>query len=380
VEGESDTMAIWQALKRAGLNDKVAVVGLSGTGSWRAAIRGIDKSGAVVGPDRLNELFGPAKRVFVVFDRDDPYDNPDGAASVERAWQEVRGDLGRKARRVILPQGINDVAEFFQRYDWAAFQVLLKRAAEPVRHYPRLDLSRPAPDTDWLVEDLLVRSEAAALVADGGIGKSWITMALALAVTGGEEKFLGLPLKRHGRVLYVDEENSASLVLQRLNALGMTEKHRENLDYIWYGGVDLLNEPEKLLEEATELEPELVVIDSLSRVALAAKNENDNTEMTRLMRNGIVPIARETGAAVVIVHHTAAGGTGPRGATSIRNAADQVISVVPALSNGRPTGRLNIFPSKPRRRTKTVQAVIDGDMEKDGYVRVEGVPEEDVPF
>ena len=368
VEGETDTMAVWQALPPE-LKGKVAVVGLSGVGSWRAVI---DRVG-------LDALFGPAKRVFVVFDRDDPYENPDGAASVDNAWQKIRADLGRKARRVVLPQGINDVAEFFERYDWAAFQVLLKKASEPVRHYPRLDLSKPVPETDWLVEDLLVRNEATVLAGDGGVGKSFITMALALAVAGGEDKFLGLPLKRTGRVLYVDEENSADLVLQRLNALGMDERHRENLDYVWYAGVDLLNEPELLLEEAGDLEPELVVIDSLSRVAMAAKNENDNVEMTRLMRAGVIPIARETGAAVLLVHHTAQGGSGPRGATSIRNAADQVISVVAAESQGVKTGTLNIFPSKPRRKTGTLKARLDGEMEKDGYVRVI-TAEEDAPF
>ncbi len=365
VEGESDTMALWQALPPE-LRGKVSVVGLSGTGSWKERY--------------ARELFANAKRVFVVFDRDDPYTNPDGAASVERAWQTIRGDLGRKARRVVLPQGINDVAEFFQRYDWAAFQVLLRKAAEPKRHYPRLDLTKPVPDTDWLVEDLFVRSEATALVADGGVGKSWITMALALAVAGGDDEFLGLPVKRHGRVLYVDEENSADLVFQRLNALGMKERHRENLDYIWYGGVDLLNEPEKLLEEAVELEPELVVLDSLSRVTMGAE-ENSNTDMTKLLRGGIVPIARETGAAVIVVHHTDASGTRTRGATAIRNAADQVVSVVKAKNErGHETGSLNIFPSKPRRRGRQIQARIVGDMEVDGYVRIEGTPEEDAPF
>lgn len=369
VEGETDTMALWQAMPPE-LRSKVTIVGLSGVGSWRSVI---ERAGGV------DALFGPARKVFVVFDRDDPYQNPDGAASVENAWQKIRTDLGRKARRVILPQGINDVAEFFQRYDWAAFQVLLKRASEPVRHYPRLDLSKPAPEVDWLVEDLIVRNEATVLAGDGGVGKSFVTMALALAVAGGEETFLGRPIKRHGKVLYVDEENSAALVLQRLNALGMEPKHWENLDYLWYAGVDLLNEPEKLLEEAADIEPELIVIDSLSRVALAAKNENDNTEMTRLMRNGVVPLARETGAGVLLVHHTASGGSGPRGATSIRNAADQVLSMVAAESDGVKTGTLNIFPSKPRRNTKTIHARLDGDMEKDGYVRVLNT-EEDSPF
>lgn len=366
VEGETDTMAIWQALKAEGLLDKVAVVGLSGTGSWAKAVR--EKGG-------VEQLFGPAKRVFVIFDRDDPYENPDGAASVERAWQEIRGDLGRKARRVVLPQGINDVAEFFQRYDWAALQVLLQKAAEPKRHYPRLDLSQPVPDTDWLVEDLLVAGEATVIAGDSGVGKSFITKALALAVAGGDPTFLGQKLKRHGRVLYVDEENSAQLVLQRLNALGMTEAHWANIDYLWYAGVDLANEPDKLMEEALDLDPALIVLDSQSRVALGVE-ENSNTDISILYRRAIVPLARETGAAVVVIHHTPKDGRGvPRGAGAIKAAADQVISVVQAEKDGFTTGRLNIFPSKPRRKTAVLQAVIEGDVEHDGWVRVNEVKE-----
>ena len=362
LEGETDTMAAWQALPEQ-YRDKVGVVGLSGTNAWK---------------DRFaEELFGAAKRVFVVFDADDPYTSPDAAKATEKAWQGIRGDLGKKARRVVLPQGINDVAEFFQRYDWYAFEALLKAANEPKRHYPRLDLSKPVPDTDWLVEDLLVMSEATVLAGDGGVGKSWLTMALALAVAGGEETFLGRKLKRHGPVLYVDEESSQSLVLQRLNALGMTADHRKNLEYLWYAGVDLLHEPQLLLEDALEIEPALIVVDSLSRVAIGAE-ENSNTDMTKLMRAGVVPLARETGAAVLMTHHTDKDGRGPRGASSIRNAADQVISVVAAESAGVPTGRLNIFPSKPRRRTATVQAEIEGDIETDGWVRVKPAYDEEV--
>jgi hypothetical protein len=51
-------------------------------------------------------------------------------------------------------------------------------------------------------------------------------------------------------VLYVDEENSADLVLQRLTRSATTRRSTANLEYLWYAGVDLLNEPEKLLEEA----------------------------------------------------------------------------------------------------------------------------------
>jgi hypothetical protein len=93
----------------------------------------------------------------------------------------------------------------------------------------------------------------------------------------------------------------------------------------------------------------------------------------------VIPLARDSGASVLLVHHTSQTGTAPRGATAIRNSADQVISVVQAESNGMKTGTLNIFPSKPRRQTAVLKARLDGDMEKDGYVRVKTV-EEDAPF
>jgi KaiC/GvpD/RAD55 family RecA-like ATPase len=369
LEGETDTMAAWQAATDAW---KPHIVGLSGLNAWK---------------DRYaEELFGQAKKVFVAFDNDDPY-SP-AKEQGDKAWQQIRAALGRKARRVRLPQGIEDVADFFTKYDWAAFHVLLKKVDEPKRYYRRLDLSKEAPPTDWLVEDLLVRNEAAVLAGDGGVGKSMFTMQLALTVAAGRSTFLDLAVRRGGRVLYVDEENSAQLALQRLTALaadmwgkgeGIPKDVQQNLEYLWYAGVDLLNEPEKLLEEALEIEPEVIIIDSLSRVTLGAE-ENSNPDMTRLMKGGVIPLARDTGAAVLLVHHTDKDGRGPRGASAIRNSADQVISMVATQDKaGVKTGRINIFPSKPRRLTTHLQARIVGDIENEGWARVERV-EEDDPF
>lgn len=378
VEGESDAMALWQNIPDE-LRDKVSVVGLSGTGSWAKAIR--DKGG-------VDKLFGPAKRVFVLFDRDDPYENADGAASVERAWGEIKIDLGRKARRVILPQGINDVAEFFERYDWAALQVLLKKAAAPIRHYPRLDLSRKAPPTDWLVEDFLVRGEVTVIAADSGVGKSILMQSLSLAIAGGAKDWLELLVKAHGTAMYVDEEQSPQLAMQRLVALASTKENvletlpanlARNLDYINYAGVDLAREPEKLLEEALDIEPALIVIDSQSRVALGIE-ENSNTEISQLYRRAFVPLARETNAAVVVIHHATKDGRGTRGAGAIKAASDQTIEIRAAEDKaGQLTGTLNIFPSKPRRKTAYLKARIVGEIEKEGWVRVERA-EEDDPF
>ena len=169
--------------------------------------------------------------------------------------------------------------------------------------------------------------------------------------------------------MYVDEEQSPDLVLQRLAALGLKPEHRANLDYLNFAGVDLYQEPWKLLDEIIDSQPLIVFIDSQSAVSIGAE-ENSNDDMTKLFRDAFRPLSRETGAAVVILHHTTKDGYTGRGASSIRNQADQVLSIVEAESDNVTTGRLNIFASKPRRRTKMIQAVLDGDMEKDGYVNV----------
>lgn len=360
LEGETDTMAVWQALPDT-LREKVSVVGISGVGSWKTRY--------------AEELFAEAKRVFVPLDNDDPYTNPAAAESVEAGWQKIRDALGKKARRVRLPQGVEDVADFFTKYDWAAFEVLLKAAAEPRRHYRRIDFEKPAPPTDWLVEGLFVMGELTVFAGDSGLGKSFITQALAKAIAAGDERFLGRELRHHGVALYVDEENSESLVLQRMKALGLLPEHYPNLEYISYGGVNLFTEPELLMEEALDIEPTLIVVDSQSATALGAE-ENSNDDMTRLYKESLKPLARRTGAAVIVLHHTPKDGMLPRGAGAIKAQADQVLSAVKAEDSGGLTGRINIFPSKERRQTDMVQAQIVGSIEHDGWVRVEA-PGED---
>jgi hypothetical protein len=365
VEGETDTMAAWQALPDK-LRDKVSIVGLSGVGSWRKAVTERGK---------LDELFGLAKHVFVVLDNDDPYENPDGAKSVERGWRDIRSDLGRRARRVKLPQGPADVAEFFQTYDWAAFEVLLKAAAAPVRHFKPIDWTQPTPETDWLVKDLLVMGEVTVLAGDSGIGKSFLTQALGHAVASGETLFLGRKLLHNGLVMYVDEENSESLIVQRIKALGLKPEHYENFEYISYGGVNLFAAPGLLLEQAIDTDPTLIVLDSQSAVALGAE-ENSNDDMTKLYKRAIKPLARETGAAVIVLHHVPKDGQVPRGAGAIKAQADLALTALKTETSGIIFDRFNIFASKGRRQVKGIKVQITGSVEEDGWVRVEN-PEDD---
>lgn len=354
VEGETDTMRLWQA----GVPEGYCIVGLSGLAAWKSRY--------------VEELIPSAERVFVVMDNDDPYDNPNAHEAGEKAWKRIREDLGSKARRVKLPQGTNDLCEFFNAYqDFSVFEVLLDAANAPIRHYRRLDLTQPVPAVNWVVEDMIEAGVVTVLTGDGGVGKSFLTMALAMSIAQGRP-FLGRAVKK-GPVQYVDEEQSPDMVLQRMQALGRGMDVKEwytDIDYLNYAGVNLHQEPEKLLDEVIDAKPTALFLDTLTAVTVGL-NENENWEMTKLMVEGMRPLARLSGSAVVVLHHTSKDTFNrPRGASAIRNMADQVLSITEEKVGDQGLGVLNIFASKPRREMQRVQCILEGHMKTDGYVRV----------
>lgn len=331
VEGETDTMALWQ---NAPPEVRKKIVGISGTGSF-------EKSGAA-------DLFAEAKTVFVIFDNDDPYKSKDAYDSTERAWRTVRAALGAKARRVVLPQGAEDVADFFQKYPgWPAFKVLLDAARAPKMPYPRLDLSQKVPPTDWVVEGLIAAPDITVLYGDGGVSKSLFQQALAIAIVQGQDEFLGMPLKKRGRVLYIDQENPKDIVLSRLNKLGLTESDWDDLYYVWYGGVRLDEEPDKFYDAVAEFQPEIVFLDSFSRLQTASENEAE--AMNAIFNDAIYPVARNLGVPVMALHHANKSG-GMRGNTAIRNAADLSLKIEPETIGDRISlDTFRLSPDKPRR-------------------------------
>jgi len=215
------------------------------------------------------------------------------------------------------------------------------RAVENGRNFQPLDLFAPVPPVEWVVENILVQGEATLLAAPGGAGKSYFALGLSLAVTVGDWFLDGRT--KQGKVMYIDEEGSPALALQRLEQFGATDEQKQNLDYLSYPGVDLVRAPEKLIEEVRMTEPVLVVIDSHAKVARASE-ENSNNEMGKVWDEGILRIARWCDCAVLVIHHTSAAGR-IRGATTIVNSADQVLSMVKEGDGSR-----TLYPSKPRRR------------------------------
>lgn len=280
-EGESDTLRLAGEL---GDDSPGVAVGISGVNAWK--------------PEFADAL-GRADVAYVILDNDANYKT---AAVVDKAWLDIRRSLGPKAKRIVLPDGVKDICEFFDNYNMDAFRSLVDRVKDaPMWHYEALDLSKAAVEPNWMVDHLIAQGDIAMMIGEPGVGKSWLSMALAVSLAEGQSSFLGRTLKGTGRVLYVDEENPEALIPWRLKRLGLTERGEKNIRYLHRQGVRLDRAPQLILEEALDFQPALIVLDSLTRIH--TRDENNAGEVSGLFNDGIVPLARDTGATTLILHH-----------------------------------------------------------------------------
>lgn len=281
VEGETDTMKLRQEV---GDNPDVGVIGLPGIETWE---------------DSMAEDLRAAEQVWVILDNDLDYNV---VGRVDNAWRQIRLALGKRAKRIYLPRGINDVCEFFEDYDLDALRMIVER--EPPAGESRfrvLDLSADPPPVRWLIDNLICHGDIHMLIGEPSIGKSWLTMDMAIAIAGGRSEYLGRKVFEHGRVLYVDEENPQDVIYDRLNKLGLTTELAKNIRYLSNEGIRLDKQADMLIEEALDYEPQLIILDSLTR--FHTEDENNAGAMAALFNDALSPLARQTGAAVVLIHH-----------------------------------------------------------------------------
>lgn len=282
-EGETDTMRLRQEL---GEREDVGVIGLPGIETWS---EGMANSVLAAAPNR----------VFVLLDNDSDYRV---AGRVDTAWRAIRASLGRTAARVVLPSGVNDLVEFFDSYDLDALRLLVGRADRPAQsRFKPLDVITTPEPPRWVIDGMICQGDLHLLIGEMNAGKSWITMAMTVALTEGWPSFLGHDVIRPGRVLYFDEENPEDMVVERLQRLGLTAKGSENLRYVKDAGIRLDKDPDTVLDEAMDFRPTLIILDSLTRIH--TQDENSAGSMAALFNDAIKPLAREADAAVVLIHH-----------------------------------------------------------------------------
>lgn len=360
-EGETDTMRLQQELWK---HDVPALaVGLPGINSWKS---------------EWAEWFAGAEHVFVVLDNDiDPYVK----STVDGSWLKIRKDIGPGITKRIqfpLTMKVKDVCEFFmQGYDLDDLRSL---AVKPVSKYTPLDLSdtyKPRP-VNWMIEGLVGQGDITIMVGDPNVGKSWLAMALGVALAQGHPDFLGYPLHNHGRVLIIDEENPEDVVYNRLFKLGLTNADLPNFRYLHDQGVRLDRSPDDLLEEAELFHPTLIIIDSMTRVH--TEDENNAGAMSRLFNDGIKPLSRKTGATVLLLHHKTKSRDGSsytqmRGSADIGAGIDTGLDVTQVVP-----GFMQMKQFKSRRQLPGPPINIRLEDTEDGHIRLLSKAEPPVIF
>lgn len=170
--------------------------------------------------------------------------------------------------------------------------------------YPTLaDIGPQLPDVTWLWDGWVPRGYITMLAAWPGIGKTYIALDLAdrlirakLAPDGSHFK------SKNRRVIYVDAEDFLPVAYKRAEVWGMDMNSfipikrppRDLIDMSKRDHQDLL------IEMAHNLQPDLIIVDSLSSVN--SKGEN-NIEDLREVLSFFTEVARHFDCGFILVHH-----------------------------------------------------------------------------
>jgi ABC-type Mn2+/Zn2+ transport system ATPase subunit len=164
------------------------------------------------------------------------------------------------------------------------------------------------PIMNDLVEGIIGERSLNFLAGEEGAGKSLLAMNLALAIATGQPKFLEYPIKKHGKVLYLNNELSFQVFVKRFQDMRRVLFHegvaRLN-NFLTLESMKPLNEAwDDLCKLIVREQPILVVLDCLYWAH--DKKENDSSEMKEIMRM-FVELRDKFGIAVLVVHHTKKG-------------------------------------------------------------------------
>lgn len=181
----------------------------------------------------------------------------------------------------------------------------------------------------YLIEPLLIEGTVNILGAYTGVGESITTLSIIKAALTGIPLWGKFMTKRRGSVLLVDEETPESFLRDRITKMGF-EKELP-FYFLHFQSVKLDKDDifQQLMEKIREIQPALVVIDSLIRIH--RQREDDATAMALVVER-LRKIAN-TGTTVLVIHHHRKAEGPPsqklRGSSDIPGGVDVEYSLVP---------------------------------------------------
>lgn len=183
---------------------------------------------------------------------------------------------------------------------------------------------------EWAIDRLLPRQSITLLHGRGGIGKTWLSLIMADAISK-RIPFMGLDTVSMP-VIFIDFENSLPVLVDRIKRIGIEDV------LFWHNSNELLRPP-KLDKEDWNLyqqlpEGSLLIYDTLR--ASQGQDENDSRHMAFILSR--LKELRDKGFTILLLHHAPKSNDRTyKGSTAILDLADHVLSLH-KVKKGNPEG------------------------------------------
>ncbi len=246
----------------------------------------------------------------------------DAWADARTAWDGMRSSDDGSKQYGLLDQEIRKIGYALEKEPPRAvpWQGPAAASAPPPVEQPRIWLTEDEleslPDPVWLLGHELIAGEVNTVFGLSGVGKTFYAIDRALQVM----------TQTGGGVLYVAAEDVRG-VKARKNAWRTFHKQTSGAFYVWPEEVNFMDPlaTAGFLLQIREIPLTLIVLDTLSQCAVGGDTSN-NHDMTIFM-NACIRICRETGAALLLVHHTDKNGLNYLGAQAIRASSYMMIQL-----------------------------------------------------
>jgi hypothetical protein len=162
------------------------------------------------------------------------------------------------------------------------------------------------PPPSWLIENVWLKGGRGWLAGEPEQGKTWFALDMALSITQGW-KFLGnFSVPQIGPVLFIEEDQTKSELLQRVQMLiaGKPPCDLGTFHTLVGEGISFPRDTNKVVQFIRENKCVAVFIDHLR--AIHNSDQNSSMEMKSVL-DSFTAIRRETGAAVITIHHISKG-------------------------------------------------------------------------
>jgi putative DNA primase/helicase len=210
------------------------------------------------------------------------------------------------------------------------------------------------PPREAVLEPWLRTEETAVIWSASGVGKTWMSLGIALAVAGGgsvgdwtapkARTVLYLDGEMHqgdlqDRIKFLIETGAVKVPNRELALVNLRIVARQAQD----AGKDFLDLTDKDHQEsllrAARGKAEVVILDNLTTMSEGLDDENDSTEFKSLQ--GLFMEMKRAGIVGILVHHANKGGSQMRGSTALETTFEVILGLhrVSLAAPGRATFR-----------------------------------------